>query len=76
MTINMQKGYPSMIVISSNIKLVEKIDKGLQKNKQIYGEMYCPCSIIRTKNTICPCKTFMEDESIKECHCGKYIRID
>jgi len=34
---------------------------------------YCPCSLIKSKDTKCMCKEFMEmDEGM--CHCGLYIK--
>lgn len=38
-----------------------------------YGKRYCPCSVIRDNDTVCPCKDFRD---MKEgiCHCGLYIK--
>ena len=35
---------------------------------------YCPCAIIKDKDTKCMCKAFIEQEE-GECHCGLYIKI-
>lgn len=56
--------------------VVEKINECLKKNRGQYGEFYCPCSIEKTPDTICPCKKFMESDKLGECHCGKYIKTE
>jgi ferredoxin-thioredoxin reductase catalytic subunit len=43
--------------------------EGLELNKSLYGYRYCPCSLIRTTDTICPCKNMKEN---RECHCGLF----
>lgn len=35
---------------------------------------YCPCAVIKDKDTKCMCKAFIEQEE-GECHCGLYIKI-
>ncbi len=42
-----------------------------QKLKQNNG--YCPCILIKTPDTKCPCKEFRKMES-GICHCGLYIK--
>lgn len=37
---------------------------------------YCPCSIIKSKETKCPCKAFREQLTTGECHCGLYVKIN
>lgn len=34
---------------------------------------HCPCSLIISKDTLCPCKEFREQES-GECHCGRFVK--
>jgi ferredoxin-thioredoxin reductase catalytic subunit len=34
---------------------------------------YCPCSLIRTKNFICPCYKFRYEQ---ECECGLYMKTE
>ena len=31
---------------------------------------HCPCSIVKSNDTICPCKTM---RTMKSCHCGVYV---
>lgn len=35
---------------------------------------YCPCSIIKSKDTKCMCKNFKEQETPGYCHCGLYYK--
>ena len=34
---------------------------------------YCPCSLIKSPDTKCMCKDFLETEE-GMCHCGLYIK--
>lgn len=36
---------------------------------------FCPCEIIKTPDTKCPCKKFREQIIEGECHCGLYIKV-
>lgn len=64
------------IVLNPDKELVNEVNKQLQKNKEKFGKMYCPCALERTPDTICICKDFLESEKIGECPCGKYIKIE
>ena len=47
----------------------EKIQEAVRAN-----EGYCPCRPVKTPETKCMCKSFLEqDEGV--CHCGLYIKI-
>lgn len=60
-------------------KRLKGVIKGLAKNKQRFGEQYCPCRIRsgdleKDKNIICPC--IYHDQEIKEegsCHCNLFF---
>lgn len=60
-----------MIRVNENVK--DLIQKGLNKNKELYGKRYCPCAVEHTDDTVCMCKEFRE---MKEgtCHCGLYTK--
>ena len=45
------------------IKFEQQVDK--------YGDMYCPCQLNQTENTLCPCKYMREQGA---CRCGLFIR--
>lgn len=64
------------IIVNPNREIVEEIDKGLNKNNELYGARYCPCSLIMDINTICPCKEFREQTEKGYCHCGKYSKVE
>lgn len=52
---------------SEDINLIKKIGDKLLQDK------HCPCSLVKTPNTICPC----EDCRTKQyCHCGIFIPKD
>lgn len=36
---------------------------------------YCPCAIVRNKDTKCMCKEFREAES-GVCHCGRFEKVE
>lgn len=54
-------------------ELLEEILKQLEENNH-----YCPCSVTKTQDDKCMCKTFrnvIESNipGVYECHCGRYI---
>jgi ferredoxin-thioredoxin reductase catalytic subunit len=59
------------VKVSDNKELVNEIRTKLKENNG-----YCPCSIIKNEDTICPCKNFREQKELGECHCGLYIKIE
>ena len=58
--------------IVDNKEIVEKIDAGLAKNKEKYGEAYCPCRLKHIPENICMCKEFRDQLTPGPCHCGKF----
>lgn len=36
---------------------------------------YCPCAILKNKDTKCMCKDFRENIISGECHCGLYYKV-
>lgn len=59
--------------VTDNKEIKETVLAGLKRNKEKYGARYCPCSLIRTEDTICPCKEFRE-MGVGTCHCQLYIK--
>lgn len=56
------------IIQNPDTEFVAEMRKNLKENSN-----YCPCSIVRSKDTKCMCKEFREmDEGV--CHCGLYIK--
>jgi len=47
----------------------ERIASFLKRQAEKYGKPYCPCTTIRTEQTVCPCKT-MREKGV--CHCGLF----
>jgi ferredoxin-thioredoxin reductase catalytic subunit len=54
--------------------VVNRILNALDKASLNLGKRYCPCSILKSDDTVCPCKEFRKDKEAKKCHCGLYIR--
>lgn len=51
-----------------NRELVKEIREKLKENGG-----YCPCKIVKNKDTKCICKEFIE-QGLGPCHCGLYIK--
>jgi len=59
--------------VNPDKKVTETIKKGLLKNKETKGELYCPCRVVtgnkeKDKEIICPC-VFHRGEIELEGHC-------
>lgn len=57
------------ITLNSDKAVVEDIRKRLKEN-----DGYCPCRLVKTPDTKCMCKEFVEQSTSGECHCGLYIK--
>lgn len=62
-----------MIKVTDNKEVKETVLTGLKRNKDKYGKKYCPCSLVRTDDTVCMCKEFREMEE-GTCHCQLYVK--
>lgn len=67
----------------NDIVLVGEIKDALSKNKELFGERFCPCvpsplySSENRADYICPCKKFREEGEVGEtCHCGLYVKVE
>lgn len=57
-------------------------DKTVQRNiarqnmlKEKFGQYYCPCKPLRTKENICPCvEARKEIETTGHCHCNLFYK--
>lgn len=67
--------------LNDDIVLVAEIQDALNKNRELYGQRFCPCvpsakySDEDSQKYVCPCKDFREN--VKEgdtCHCGLFIK--
>ena len=56
--------------LNSNENLRETIIHGLERNEKLNGAYYCPCSVNKDVNTICPCKDMRESRT---CHCKLFV---
>jgi ferredoxin-thioredoxin reductase catalytic subunit len=61
-------------------KIVDWIIRGLLKNKEKYGEVYCPCRVVtgdkeKDKEIICPCSFHRKEiESNGHCKCLLFFK--
>jgi ferredoxin-thioredoxin reductase catalytic subunit len=56
------------IYLNPDKEYVEEVRRKLEENGR-----YCPCSLVKNKDTKCMCKEFREMKS-GMCHCGLYIK--
>lgn len=56
------------IRVNEDKELVNEIRKKLKQNN-----MYCPCKLLKTEETKCICKEFLEQEE-GFCHCQLYYK--
>ena len=61
---------------SNNLKIIktEKYNEIAPKIKS--NDNYCPCLLIKNEDTKCMCKQFREQETVGECHCGAFEKIE
>lgn len=57
------------ILLNPDRSIVEDVRRRLKEN-----DGYCPCRLVKNKNTKCMCKEFVEQTTSGECHCGLYIK--
>ena len=68
------------INLNPNKRIVEGIVKGLLKNQEKHGEIYCPCRIVtkdkeKDKEIICPCIFHMKEIELQgHCHCNLFVK--
>lgn len=57
------------ISLNPDKSIVEDVRRRLKEN-----DGYCPCRLVKNKDTKCMCKEFVEQTTSGECHCGLYIK--
>jgi ferredoxin-thioredoxin reductase catalytic subunit len=57
------------ITVNPNEKIVKEVRQKLQEN-----DFYCPCKLIKNKDTKCMCKEFLEQKENGYCHCNLYYK--
>ena len=50
-----------------NIEEYEEISRYVVVNNG-----YCPCKLVKSDDTKCPCKEFRDQKAEGYCHCGRY----
>jgi len=67
------------IKVNPDNKKVEIIMRGLLKNKEIHGEVYCPCRVVtgnkeKDKEIICPCVFHRGEIELEgKCRCFLFV---
>ena len=61
-----------MIEKTEDTELWDMVQQGLKRNKDKFGKRYCPCSLLKTDDTVCMCKEFRDAPTGTTCHCGIY----
>ena len=59
------------IFVSEDKEHVAEIRAALKEN-----DGYCPCRLIKTPETKCPCQDFRAQTTPGLCHCGLYQKIE
>ena len=57
------------ITVNSDKELVKEVRESLRKNNG-----YCPCRVVKSPETKCMCKDFIETLEEGECYCSLYIK--
>ena len=57
-------------IIKNKTDYAKEIEKRLKQNGN-----YCPCAIVKNKDTKCMCKAFREMTEESECFCGLYKKV-
>lgn len=63
------------IIDNTDLDLRNEAERQLNENKIKYGKRYCPCALELSKDWICPCREFREQQTEGECHCGRYKKV-
>lgn len=58
------------ILLNPDTNKVAEIRQALKEN-----DGYCPCRLVKTKETHCMCKEFLEQKE-GMCHCGLYYKTN
>jgi len=60
--------------LNPNKKVVAHLIKGLIKNEEKFGKMYCPCRAIHSDEVICPC-IYHKKEIEEQGHCNCFLFV-
>lgn len=56
-------------------KIRKAVIKGLQRNKEKFGNYFCPCRVEKIKENVCPCAYHEKEINEKgECHCQLFCK--
>lgn len=58
------------IIKNPNYEVYKKITKAVKENQG-----YCPCMLVKNKDTKCICKAFREQNEEGYCHCKRFYKV-
>ena len=76
------------LVYNPDVELNQSIQRGLTRNKLIYGDRFCPCFMVmgttleeqknNSENRLCPCVPALKQEipNNGNCHCGIFCTAE
>lgn len=59
------------IKLNENKEFVQEMRQALKDN-----DGYCPCVVVKSPETKCMCKAFLEQTEDGQCHCGLYNKTN
>lgn len=59
------------IIKNPDKEVYESVRKAVTENSG-----FCPCELVKTPDTKCPCKNFREQTTEGECCCGLYVKVE
>ncbi len=68
------------IALNPDEKIVDTIIKGLLRNKEVKGNIYCPCRLVtgnkeKDKEIVCPCVYHRGEIELQgKCHCQLFVK--
>lgn len=71
-----KENYPYLlnyISVRNEMKFSDDIENIKMIGNKLLGNPHCPCSIVESDKTICPC---VPCRSVQKCHCGMFVKKD
>lgn len=62
-------------MLNPDQNVVKSVIAGLIKNRQLYGDYYCPCRLRKDMQYVCPCASHKRDiQKQGKCTCNLFVR--
>ncbi len=66
-SISLRKRGKALKIIEINKDIKRLVDE---------NDGYCPCALVKDKDTKCICKEFREQTTPGACHCGRFEKVE